>query len=205
MKNIQWLFFDIGSTLVDESECYRQRVLAMIQGTDITYDDFFSDMLSFYQKGEKGDKMAAAKYGLTVPSWKSEDEFLFPNAKRALEKLRQRYRLGIIANQEPGTAQRLRSFGIDGYFDVIATSAEAGVAKPDPRIFLLALERAGCAPEEAVMIGDRLDNDIAPANRLGMKTVRILQGFGQFAPIRNADENADYTVSDLDELYEILS
>jgi FMN phosphatase YigB (HAD superfamily) len=43
----------------------------------------------------------------------------------------------------------------------------------------MALENAECKPENAVMIGDRLDNDIYPAKKLGFKTVHILRGFGR--------------------------
>ena len=66
--------------------------------------------------------------------------------------------------------------GIRKYFDILILSAEEGVAKPDPEIFRRALERAGCEPDEAVMIGDRLDNDIIPAAKLGMKTVWVRRG-----------------------------
>ena len=54
------------------------------------------------------------------------------------------------------------------------------------------------------MIGDRLDNDIAPAAMLGMVTVRILRGFGKFAPISSEYEKPDYTVNDLYEICSIL-
>ena len=52
------------------------------------------------------------------------------------------------------------------YIDLLIASAEVGVEKPDRHIFELALERAGCKPEEAAMVGDRLDNDIVPANEI---------------------------------------
>ncbi|MBR4040277.1 MAG: HAD-IA family hydrolase, partial [Clostridia bacterium] len=57
------------------------------------------------------------------------------------------------------------------YIDIVVASAEEGVAKPDKRIFEIALERADCKRSEAAMIGDRLDNDIVPANELGMYTI----------------------------------
>ena len=99
---------------------------------------------------------------------------------------------------------RLRAFGIDGFFSVVVASAEEGVAKPDPEIFRIALHRADCTPEQAVMIGDRLDNDIAPANLLGMTTVRIMRGFGQYASPDRDEMTPDYTVNHLSELCEIL-
>jgi FMN phosphatase YigB (HAD superfamily) len=55
-------------------------------------------------------------------------------------------------------------------------SFELGLEKPDPAIFSIALERAGCAASEAVMIGDRLDYDICPARMLGWRTIRVAQG-----------------------------
>ena len=55
-------------------------------------------------------------------------------------------------------------------------------------------------PEEAAMVGDRLDNDIAPAKRLGMRTVRILQGYGALSRPRDGWDEPDHTVSALLEL-----
>lgn len=65
------------------------------------------------------------------------------------------------------------------FIDVVVASAEEGVAKPDRRIFEIALERSRCSAENAVMIGDRMDNDIIPAHDIGMKTVLIKQGFAK--------------------------
>ena len=68
------------------------------------------------------------------------------------------------------------------------------------KIFDIALSRAGCSPENAVMIGDRLDNDIAPAKRLGMKTVRVKQGYAKYWTVKSQDEQADFEVDDLSEI-----
>ena len=204
MDRISWIFFDIGSTLVDESECYRARVMEMIRGSDVTYEEFTGKMLSYYKSNGKGDRLAAAHYGVTLPEWNSDLEILYPEARECLERLHGRYRLGIIANQNPGTAERLKKFGISGFFDVIVASAEEGVAKPDPAIFLLALKKAVCRAEDAVMIGDRLDNDIAPAKALGMRTIRVLQGYGRYCVPTCKAEMPDYSVSSLSEICRIL-
>jgi HAD superfamily hydrolase (TIGR01549 family) len=63
--------------------------------------------------------------------------------------------------------------GILQYIDLVIASAEEGVAKPYRRIFEIALNRANCIPEQSVMIGDRIDNDIIPAKAIGMKTIWI--------------------------------
>ena len=94
--------------------------------------------------------------------------------------------------------------GIRRYFDVIVSSAEEGVAKPDPRIFNIALTRAGCTPEQAVMIGDRIDNDIVPAKQMGMKTVWIRQGVGRYWNIQGDSETPGYEVNSLSELLSIF-
>ena len=48
------------------------------------------------------------------------------------------------------------------------------------KLFEIALAKADCAPDNAVMIGDRIDNDIIPAGQLGMKTVWIKQGLSKY-------------------------
>ena len=83
-------------------------------------------------------------------------------------------------------------------------SAEEGVSKPDPRIFEIALERAGCKVENAVMIGDRIDNDVVPAKKMGMKTVWIRQGGGGLWQLQGPEQQPDFTVDNLGELVKIF-
>lgn len=80
-------------------------------------------------------------FGLKKTTWHTEDERLYPCTADVLkELLRRGYKLGVIANQSEGTARRLEKWGILSCFDVIAASAEEGVAKPDADIFRRALE-----------------------------------------------------------------
>ena len=72
---------------------------------------------------------------------------------------------------------RLRFEGTRRVWPFLGMIEVRAVKAPDPEIFKLALERAGCALSEAVMIGDRLDNDIRPARLRGWKTIRVAQGF----------------------------
>ena len=114
--------------------------------------------------------------------------------------LSERYKIGIIANQNPGSKERLNKLGLLKYIDLVIASAEEGVAKPDLRIFQLALERANCKSEEAVMVGDRIDNDMIPAKKIGMKTVWIKQGFGGLSEQMIEAKQPDYSVDSLNEL-----
>ena len=79
-------------------------------------------------------------------------------------------------------------------------SAEAGCAKPDPKIFTMALDEAGCNASEAFMIGDRLDNDIIPARKLGMKAVWVRQGYAIYQTINDDSNRPDHIVDSIDEL-----
>ncbi len=205
MERIRWLFFDIGSTLVDETEAYNHRIRDAIKGTDITFEEFCEKRVYFAKQNLKGDIEAIKYFGLTKPAWHKEDEIPYPDSKNVLETMRGRgYRLGIIANQSLGTADRLQQWGIAHCFDVIMASAEEGIAKPSPEIFLRALEKAGCSAENAAMIGDRLDNDIAPAKALGMMTVWVKQGYSAYSSPRGEHETPDITVDGIAELKDIF-
>lgn len=204
-KKVKWVFFDVGSTLVDETEAYHHRIRDMIEGTNITFEQVQEKRRFFAQQNLKGDLEAIKYFGLTKTPWHKEDEIPYPNAEDILRYLRRKgYKLGIIANQSAGTAERLRAWGLLKYIDVVAASAELGVAKPDRAIFDKAFELAGCTAKEAVMIGDRLDNDIRPAKKLGMKTVWIRQGFAIYQNPQKAEEQPDYAVNNLSELKEIF-
>lgn len=198
---MEWIFFDVGSTLVDETEAYDHRAREMIAGTGITFEDFASKRIELARKGLDGNSAAIEFFALEKTPWHSEDEVPFPDADDTLKYLKDRgYRLGIIANQAVGTEQRLEMWGLRGYFSVIAASVELGVAKPDPAIFREACRLAGCRPEDAVMVGDRLDNDIIPAKALGMDTVWIRKGMSVYQDSEIPDHTID-ALADLKELF----
>ncbi len=204
-KDIKWIFFDIGSTLIDESECYKLRYREAVAGTSISADDFEKKVIEFSKQNLKGDHEAVKYYGIELPPWHKEAEKPYGNTESVLKQLTVKgYRLGVIANQSPGTKDRLSSWGLLKYFDVVLASAEEGISKPDIEIFLRALTAAKCLPVNAVMIGDRLDNDIVPAKKVGMKTVWIKQGLGGLASAIHKNEQADYEIENLSELLNIF-
>lgn len=205
MTNIKWIFFDVGSTLVDETECYNHRIRDAIEGTGITYEQFNKKRIFFAKQNLKGDIEALKFFGLTKTPWHTEDEKPYEEAKHVLEALYEKsYNIGIIANQSLGTEKRLEGWGLMKYIKLVVASAEEGVAKPDSEIFLRALNRADCLPENAVMIGDRIDNDIEPANKLGMKTIWVRQGFAVYQTPMNEFQQADYSVDRLQEILEVF-
>ena len=204
INNIKWLFFDVGSTLVDESLAYEKRMRIAAEAANVTYEFVYENAIGFYMQNKKGDSETMKLLNVQKPKWCKDAENLYNDTEECLKNLSSRYKIGVIANQSLGTEDRLRNFGILKYIDLVVASAEEGVAKPDKRIFEIALERSKCEPAEAVMIGDRIDNDIIPAKMLGMGTIWIKQGFGKFWNITSENERADYTVNNLTEICGIL-
>lgn len=205
MNKIKWIFFDVGSTLVDETAAYDHRIWDMISGTNITFEEFDDARIAFAKQGLDGNSAAIKHFGLTKTPWHSEDEVPYSDVHSTLAALVDKgYKLGIIANQNFGTAERLEMWGLRQFFEVIAASAEIGYAKPDKEIFEKAFALAGCCAEESVMVGDRLDNDIVPAKALGMKTVWIKNGLAQYQDIALGEGFADHQVNKLPELLCIL-
>jgi HAD superfamily hydrolase (TIGR01549 family) len=128
----------------------------------------------------------------------------YHDAQYTLSVLSQKYKLGIIANQSKDILQLLDKFNFNGFFKVIVISSEVNINKPDLRIFQLAMDRATNNSKDYVMIGDRLDTDISPANKLGMKTIRYTNSlFGLQEPI-DESETATHVVSRLSEIPDVL-
>jgi len=93
---------------------------------------------------------------------------LFPDALPALEALRQRgLTLGIVSNFDTRLRRICDGLGLTRVVDFVLPSAEAGVAKPSPRIFEAAAGLAGTEPARTLMVGDSPDDDVAGARAAG--------------------------------------
>ncbi|MFZ0696015.1 MAG: HAD family hydrolase [Nitrososphaeraceae archaeon] len=125
------------------------------------------------------------------------------DAKPTLRVLSQKYMLGIIANQSRDILQLLDKFNIKSFFKVIVISSQVNINKPDPRIFQLAMDRAKNS-KHYIMIGDRLDTDISPANKLGMKTIRYTNSLFRLQEPIDESEMATRIVDRLSEIPNVL-
>lgn len=95
------------------------------------------------------------------------------SARLVLGELADRYRLALASNFYGNIRSVLADFGIDHIFEVVIDSTEVGVRKPSPEIFRLALDAMALRPEQIVVVGDSVKNDILPAASLGCRTVLI--------------------------------
>lgn len=99
---------------------------------------------------------------------------LFDDARPTLERLAtQGYVLGLVSNFEAWLDDLLADLDVRDAFAVRVISGIEGVEKPDPRIYRLALERAGVEARDAVYVGDNPEFDIVPSAALGMFPVLI--------------------------------
>ena len=206
MNSARWrfLFFDLGSTLIDESLCDHQSILDTVAGSAITVEKYKNKLKEYAGRNENYYACARAYYELPKVAWRHDLERLYPGVPEMLERLSTQYKLGIIANQHSGLQERLKALGIEQFFSVIVGSGDVGLKKPDPAIFKEALAQAQCLSEQAVMIGDRLDNDILPAQQVGMQTVWVRQGFGSYGNPKLLPGEPDHTIKSILELEEIL-
>lgn len=134
---------------------------------------------------------------------------LIPGAADLIRELKRRsYKIALVADGKAGTYSNvLTHHGLYKLFDAKAISEEVGVEKPDPRMFVYALEQLGIKPHDyhrTIMVGNHLSRDIKGANQLGMISIWL-----DWAPRRekvpaDATEIPRYTIKKPLELLEIL-
>lgn len=230
LAELEWIFFDVGSTLTDEGpfemfmfdfvyERMRQARRVVDRGA---FEDAIREVvekrklgsggyrslikelvLTFTDDTDQAQKVVDA-FNLRVSAKYVEMQVLYPETKEVLKKLASSYGLGVIANQPRETTQFLNKLGLSEYLDVVVLSNCVGFAKPDSRIFLHALEEAKCKAEKAMMIGDRLDNDIAPAKSVGMLATRVKRGMMTCQVPLSELERPDYEIDSLRDLLTVL-
>lgn len=99
---------------------------------------------------------------------------LYPEVRAALADFRARgLRVVVVSNWDVSLRAVLRSLGLGPMLDGILTSAESESRKPSPRIFEAALELAGVTADEAIHVGDSIDEDVSGARAAGIEPVLV--------------------------------
>ncbi len=192
-RNIEWIFFDIGDTLVNEDKL-RFNIYRLLEknlkehAVDLTFDEILStreDLILGHS--DESPHYTIAKMYLPdgqyhrwhhdiknyIHRYLKRDLILIPGMDRVLKKLSRSYSLGIIADQPHEILDFLKKCSILQYFKIQAISGLLGMNKPAKALFEWAINHAGCSFERAMMIGDRIDRDIAPAKELDMTTIQV--------------------------------
>ncbi|MBN1296208.1 HAD-IA family hydrolase [bacterium] len=129
---------------------------------------------------------------------------LMTGAREVLDYLVDKYRLGVITEGAVDTQmEQLKAQKIEGYFETIVISGATPWHKPDPDLYRYAMTRLKVAPENIIMVGDRLDWDIKPAKELGMQTI-FLDPKPVLIESNQASLYADTVISDLNQLKTML-
>ena len=133
----------------------------------------------------------------------------YANAIPTLEKLKKKYRLGIVSDAPRLQAWiRLADLGMTDIFDVVITREDTGVFKPDPKPYQAALKILKLKPEEVLFVGDAPARDIKGAMAIGMKACFARYGFVEANTIgyNAADESVkpDYVIDDISEILKIV-
>lgn len=210
------MFLDVGGPLYGDRPYYRALLAAIREAhSEVPEDAFWREYAALRrtQNGPfsrrlarrfAGDDGAGPAIRRAKELWEYPPDSLQPDALEGVGALHGRYRLGVLANQEAWIRETMARDGLDRFFDLWFISAELGVEKPDPRIFRAALEAAAVPPDRCAMVGDRLDNDIAPAAAQGMRGVWLLRGEAPDDPTPEQLSRADAAVRTLLELPEAV-
>ncbi len=112
-------------------------------------------------------------------------------SRNVVARLAEKYRLVLVSNFYGNIHAILSDYGLAPFFPDVIESAVVGVRKPDPAIYRLGVEAAGCAPEECVVVGDSFGKDIVPAKAVGARAIWMK------GPGWNSDETADADLPDV--------
>lgn len=131
--------------------------------------------VGFHLMGRQGNETemltALDGYARAVDGW----AVVFPDTRQTLQTLRERgYRIGLLSNTWWAAAwhnAELATHGLENLLDVVAYTSDLPHSKPHPSVFSYVAHRLGTQPDECVMVGDRLVDDIGGALAAGIRAV----------------------------------
>lgn len=142
---------------------------------EIPIQTWMRQLLKRVTEKEPTDRLVEESIDIIVKA-RAANAVAFEDANNTLRKLsRRRVKLGVISNVSShevalGILDKVR---LAKYFDLVVTSAESGIRKPDPGIFRYALYQLNIRPEEAIMVGDSERHDIQGGYIAGLRTVLV--------------------------------
>jgi putative hydrolase of the HAD superfamily len=213
---IRAVVFDLWQTLavwpLEEGRALYGRMAAQV-GVDA--DRFFTAWDSGRQSRETGpmrdylavlgQELGVDMDGIGPVRLEFTREVLVPrsDAVSTLGELRRRgYRLGLITNCSEEVQQLWNETAFAESFDALVFSCDVGAAKPDPRIYAIASERLGVAPDETAFVGDGDNDELSGAERAGMRAIQLRVPDEQLSPAGAMWEGE--RVNSLSDLLDIL-
>jgi FMN phosphatase YigB (HAD superfamily) len=174
-RRIRAVCFDVGETLFDETRFWNEVAryagvpgftLAGTLGGLIERRENHRSIFGYLQTESVDPGMIGYRF---------DRADLYPDAVRTLKELRaEHYRVAIAGNQGEGVAEQLATLDLGA--ELIGTSALWGSSKPEPAFFQRLCDELALAPDQIVLVGDRIDNDVLPAIAFGLNAVHIRRG-----------------------------
>jgi YjjG family noncanonical pyrimidine nucleotidase len=217
------VLFDLDDTLFDHHRSARAALAGVHSAfaTSVAFDDFERHHIHFLEemhievlagrvpldeaRRERFRRVFAA-LGLTIDKATTEavacayrDGYMvarraMDGAAALLRELKPHARIAIVTNNLLEEQQnKLEYCGLARFVDALVASEDVGVSKPDPAIFQIALDRVGASSQQAVMVGDSWQADIAGARAAGIRAV-------WFNPQRLPRPSPDYEVDEIHSL-----
>ncbi|WP_291479779.1 HAD family hydrolase [Corynebacterium sp.] len=195
--NARAIVFDVGETLVDETRQWTDQA-TMAGVPAFTFLALFGSLI---ERGEDHRKIWD-ELGIRDPENRPVllKEDLYPDVLPCISSARSAgLSIGIAGNQPEGAVEQIAAAGVPA--DFIASSSQWGVEKPSEEFFQKVVDASGIDAGLVLYVGDRLDNDILPARRMGMQTAFLEQGpWGIIHSRRPEVKLADFHLKSLAEL-----
>ena len=183
---------------VDRVVAIRERVENKLRGvvSDLNEIRLGSFKQVLREIGRPDDALASRLCDVYL-THQSAGKKLFDDVLPTLDALKHRYTLGLVSNGN----SYAEHFGLEGLIGfAVYAQDHGGVQKPDPALFHIALNEAGCSARELVHVGDSLEIDVAGARNAGVKSVWLNRNGSGARP----DITPDAEIASLRELGQIL-
>jgi HAD superfamily hydrolase (TIGR01549 family) len=211
---IRAVWFDVGEVLIDETREYGtwadwlgipRHTFSAVFGAVIARGEDYRQVFQHFRPGFDLEKERQARLDAGLGEYFNAND-LYPDVRPCFQQLREAgYFVGIAGNQTARAGQFIRELNLP--VDLIATSDDWGVTKPSVAFFDKLIAVSGHAANQIVYVGDRLDNDIAPAAAAGLRTAWIRRGpwgllleLGADSPTGRIATVPDWHIASLSEL-----
>ena len=180
---IETIVFDVGETITRDDRYWQswadwldvpRHTLSALVGAVVARGQDNAEALRLVRPGVDVAAEYRAREAADQGEYLDESD-LYDDVRPALSALRQLgVRVIVAGNQTSRAGELLRALDLPA--DLVVTSAEWGVAKPQPEFFERVLEVAQAAPDRTVYVGDHPANDIFPAKRAGLRVAHVRRG-----------------------------
>jgi HAD superfamily hydrolase (TIGR01549 family) len=180
---VKAVVFDVGETLINEGRLWRlwaewlmvpDHVLFAVLGAMIERGEHHRRVFEIMRPEFNLEIARDERKNAGAPD-ECEERDIYPDVAGCWRALRERgVRIGVAGNQPDGIEQALEDAGLRA--DFVGSAARWGGEKPAPVFFQKMIETVNVAPAAIAYVGDRLDHDVLPARKAGMKAVFLRRG-----------------------------